>query len=487
MVFKSTKTFRLGINGHSHRYRLSEFFCTFLIMLIVQSIIFVNWLGERQFKDLVAMKNLYRKYWGVAVIAAFLLLFADSASAQTTYIKQNFSGPGPYTSKNPNATQFDTIYVQGGAILRLVPSQGYVEFERVNSSGGGSGRIVRSTNFSPTPSTIYFQVRVEVPLASTTTSNAAIFNVGQNFSPSDGSLVSDQNIFAKFSINFSGNNQYLFRKTGNSVSNSDIQTGSVLLTWVMNNSDKTHYYVTPNNVVDSLVPKTWDLWIDKVRFLDTTPRVSTSEVQLTDFSFQFRDGIGIIRLTDFLIDNIEGTHPVHLTYFNAQSLDNQVELNWETAWEQNSREFIVQRSNDLKEFGDVGRVVAAGESDGRRQYAFTDYNPLPGNNYYRLRMVDKDDTYEYSKVRDVIVRPGRPTLWVAANPTSGERIRVRASGVDATALRLTTIMGQNISFRVNQNSDGYTELIPAVTLAPGMYFLSIDQDGLQKHTKVLVH
>ena len=432
------------------------------------------------------MKHLYRKCWGVTILAGFLLMLAELASAQTTYLKQNFSGPGPYTSKNPDATQFDTIYVQGGTILRLPPSQGYVEFERTTSSGGGSGRIVRSTDFSPVPSTMYYQVRVDVPLNTANTSNVAVFNVGQNLSPTNNSLPSDQDLFAKISINFLGNNQYLFRKTGNSVSNSDIQTGSVLLTWVLNNSDKNHYYVTPTNVVDSLLPKTWDLWIDNVRFLDTTPRISQSEVQLTDISFRYQGGIGIIRLTDFLIDNIEGTHPVHLTYFDAQAIDNQVELNWETAWEQNSREFIVQRSSDLKEFGDVGRVAAAGESDGRRQYAFTDFNPLPGNNYYRLRMVDKDDSYEYSKVRDVIVRPGQPMLWVAGNPTSGERIRVRVSGVDVAALRLTTIMGQNISFHLNQNSDGYTELIPAATLAPGMYFLSLDQDGLQKHTKVLV-
>lgn len=335
---------------------------------------------------------------------------------------------------------------------------------------------------------MFYQFRLTVPTFSVGAANALVFNVGQNLSPSNNEVPSDQNLFAKISVNFLGNgNQFLFRKTGTSSSNSDIVSGSVLVTWVMNNSFNKHYYITPNNTVDSLNPQTWDFWIDNERFLEGTSRVSNSPVQLSDISVRFQNGIGIIRLTDFLIGDIEGVLPVNLTYFNAQSIDSQVELNWETAWEQNSREFIVQRSNNLKEFGNVGRVAAAGESDGRRQYAFTDFNPLPGNNYYRLRMVDKDDTYEYSKVRDVIVRPGQPTLWVAANPTSGERIRVRASGVEATALRLTTIMGQNISFRVNQNGDGYTELIPAATLAPGMYFLSLDQDGQQKHTKVLVH
>lgn len=197
---------------------------------------------------------------------------------------------------------------------------------------------------------------------------------------------------------------------------------------------------------------------------------------------------GTLQFDELIIsgERIGRVLPVHMTYFNAQAIDNQVELNWETAWEQNSREFVVQRSSNLKEFGNLGRVAAAGESDGQRRYAFTDFNPLPGNAYYRLKIIDNDDIYEYSKVRDVIVRSGQPTLWVAANPTSGERIRVRASGLEAAVLRLTTIMGQNVSFRINRNGDGYTELIPAVTLAPGLYFLSLDQNGLQKHTRVLV-
>ncbi len=420
-------------------------------------------------------------------MAIGLFLIANSAIAQTTYLRQFFTGPGPYTSKNPNNTQFDTIYVILPTLVRLIPGEGFVEFERTIATGGGSGRIVRSTDFSPTPSTIYCQFRVNVRLAPLARGQAVVFNFGQNFSPSNGALPADAQLFSKMQLDFAGNDQFYFRRTGTNPKNSNTYSGSVLVTWVMNNTDKEHYYVTPTREIATLNPKTFDIWINTEHFLQDRARVSGSEVQLTDFSLQFRDGVGIVRFTDFIIQDIEGVNPVRLTYFNADPIDNQVELTWETAWEQNSREFIVQRSNDLKEFGDVGRVAAAGESDGPRQYAFTDFNPPPGNNYYRLRMVDKDNTYEYSNVKDVIVRPNQPALSVASNPTSGERIRVRTANVETSALRLTTIMGQDVSFRVHQNSDGYTELIPAVRLAPGMYFLSLDQDGTRKHTKVLVH
>ncbi len=398
----------------------------------------------------------------------FAVVIATHSYGQRTYLEQNFSAPGRYTSTSPNATQFDTIYAQGSATLRLVPSQGYVEFERSSASGGGSGRIVRSTDFSPIPSTMHYQVRVTVPQTSSMTTNVATFNVGQNLSPSNNALPLDQNIFAKFSIGFlSGGNGYYFRRTGANTVNSDFQSGSVLLTWVMNNLSDPLTYITPLGTAETIAPKSFDLWVDNVRFLRNSPRVSGGEVVMSDISFRFSDGVGIIRLTDFRIREVDGVLPVQLTYFNAQAIGDRVDLNWETAWERNSREFVVERSNDLKEFGAIGRVAAAGEADGKRQYTFTDATPLPGTNYYRLRAVDKDDTFEYSKVRDVVVRPDQPVLLLAGNPTSGERIRFRALSIDPAALKLSTVLGQDINFRLDQNSDGYTEMIPHSALAPG--------------------
>ncbi len=198
-------------------------------------------------------------------------------------------------------------------------------------------------------------------------------------------------------------------------------------------------------------------------------------------------GGGTIVVDNLRMRDISGVLPVRLTYFNAEAINNKVELGWETAWEKNSREFVIQRSSDLKEFGDIGRVAAAGEADGRRAYSFVDTDPLPGANYYRLRMVDKNDTYEYSKVKDVVVRSDQPTLLVASNPTTGDRIRFRVASVDISTLKLTNILGQNIPFRINQPGDGYTELIPSAVLAPGLYFLSSNQEGIRTYTKVLVH
>ena len=179
--------------------------------------------------------------------------------------------------------------------------------------------------------------------------------------------------------------------------------------------------------------------------------------------------------------------PVTLTYFKVQTTGNQVELGWETSWERNSREFIIQRSGDLKEWGNIGTVPAAGESDGRLQYSFIDTSPLLGINYYRLRSEDKDDTYEYSNTKDAIYRPDQPQLLVSPNPVmTNEAIRIRTWQIDTESLRLTSLLGQSIPFRLHKvNSDSW-DIKPAAPLAPGFYFLTVDQPGEPLTIRVMV-
>ncbi|GAB3176704.1 T9SS type A sorting domain-containing protein [Telluribacter humicola] len=434
------------------------------------------------------MQHLYHTYIRTLCLAgiAGLLLVVPAAFAQNILFQQNFTGPGPYTSGTPNSTQFDAIYVQNGAILRLNSGQGYVEFERTGSAGSGSGRIVRSTNLSPVPTTMYYQVRMSVPLDTSLTSTVATFNVGQNLSSTDNSIPNDQNIFAKFSVNFLGNNRFSFRRTGTNAVNSGTYSGSVLITWVMNNESTPLPYLTPLGTKDILNPKSFDLWINNDRFLRNYARISGSEVALSDFSFRFQAGAGIIRLSDFLIRDVSGILPVDLISFRAQPTGNQVELAWETAWERNSKEFIVQRSTDLKEFDDIGRIAAAGEAQSRNQYTFIDNSPQPGANYYRLRQVDNDGTYEYSKVVDAIVRPGVPMVLVSPNPATSQVIRLRTYGTDVSSLRLTNLLGQEISFRAHNPGGDVVELLPQQPLPMGLYLLSLEQNGHRQHTKVLV-
>ena len=79
--------------------------------------------------------------------------------------------------------------------------------------------------------------------------------------------------------------------------------------------------------------------------------------------------------------------------FSAKLGNGGVGVNWTTASEINTKNFVVERSTDGVHFSALGTVAAAGNSNTAHQYQFTDANALNAGAstlYYRLRLVDND-------------------------------------------------------------------------------------------------
>ncbi|MBE9464154.1 choice-of-anchor A family protein [Dyadobacter subterraneus] len=93
--------------------------------------------------------------------------------------------------------------------------------------------------------------------------------------------------------------------------------------------------------------------------------------------------------------------PVTLTSFSVQKEGIQTSLNWATTAETNSDRFEIQHSVDAKNWNLIGTVIAKGESTVLSNYQFTHSNPANGENYYRLKMIDRDATFAYSRVVEI--------------------------------------------------------------------------------------
>ncbi len=96
--------------------------------------------------------------------------------------------------------------------------------------------------------------------------------------------------------------------------------------------------------------------------------------------------------------------PVTLVDFSATEKTGKTLLQWSTATEINCSHFEVERSIDSRSFEKIGSVIANGNADTRIDYQFTDNYPVLGVNYYRLKIVDKDGQYDYSKIVSVNFR-----------------------------------------------------------------------------------
>jgi len=88
--------------------------------------------------------------------------------------------------------------------------------------------------------------------------------------------------------------------------------------------------------------------------------------------------------------------PVELVTFVGWNEDDVNQLEWVTASEINNELFVVERSADGIDFVEIGSVPGNGTTTEEHTYDLTDYTPIIGVNYYRLKQIDFDGTFEYS-------------------------------------------------------------------------------------------
>lgn len=176
--------------------------------------------------------------------------------------------------------------------------------------------------------------------------------------------------------------------------------------------------------------------------------------------------------------------PITLTDFTAKQVNGKTQLNWITQTEINSRYFIVERSTDNNGFQPIDTVSAAGSSTIAIRYTSTDKNPVAGNNYYRLRMVDLDGHTEYSKT--IRVQNGSVSdvsLDVYPNPAT-DKITVRYSSTQDGNITLLNAQGAIVKCVATSKANSQTS-IDLTNCAKGFYYI-VYESGEVKLTGKLV-
>ena len=146
------------------------------------------------------------------------------------------------------------------------------------------------------------------------------------------------------------------------------------------------------------------------------------------------------------------TLPVTLISFTAENMENLVELTWKTTTEINSSFFEIQRSQNAKDWAKIGQILASGESSSIRDYSFQDGKPFPGNNYYRLKMIDKDQTYAFSVIRHLRFT-GDPGISFYPNPVAGALTIKARAGQQIKNVQIVNNNGQNVYYSELKSDD----------------------------------
>ncbi|MDP2037522.1 MAG: T9SS type A sorting domain-containing protein, partial [Ignavibacteria bacterium] len=263
---------------------------------------------------------------------------------------------------------------------------------------------------------------------------------------------------------------------------------------------------TSNNILSSSAVNFWlgargsDLtnyfYGDMAEVLLYNTNLSTSDRSTVEHYLATRYGI------------TSGAMPVELTSFSANVIDGKVLLNWQTATEVNNYGFEVERAANLRGlqngngdsnlggFSTIGFVQGNGNSNSPKSYSFTD-KPTGGTEFkYRLKQIDFDGKYEYSK--EVEVKVEAPAEFKLAqnypNPFNPETtISYQLPTGGHVTLKVFDMLGREVVTLVDeQKAPGNYEVkfnvktLHATSLPSGVYFYTLQCGNFRETKKLLL-
>ncbi len=200
---------------------------------------------------------------------------------------------------------------------------------------------------------------------------------------------------------------------------------------------------------------------------------------------------GFTGMSDFAIAaTSDQPLPVDLLSFRAFAVRNDfIQTAWETAAEDGTSHFEVERSSNGVDYQYLGRVEAAGTA---HEYHFNDMEAERGIvYYYRIRMVDFDGYYEYSNVDEAMLNGGKLAIVNAyPNPIIGGNTFhfIISSDADKKVVaKVYNALGQIIYTKQLNASEGMNTLeIPTLSWATGTYQVVISDDNNAEVESIIV-
>ncbi len=174
------------------------------------------------------------------------------------------------------------------------------------------------------------------------------------------------------------------------------------------------------------------------------------------------------------IDDTGGTLPIKLIYFTGNVIDQTILLSWATSTEVNFHFFTIERASDGYEFYPITDIEGSGGIEKIQEYNFTDEAPLAGINYYRIKAIDFDGTFEYHPIIGVNFENGYANkILIYPNPVTVHSITVRTNfSFEKAQIRIINLQGA-LYLNALQSYPAQTFELP-VDLKPGLYIVEFN-------------
>ncbi len=186
------------------------------------------------------------------------------------------------------------------------------------------------------------------------------------------------------------------------------------------------------------------------------------------------------------ISNLTGNNlgcailPVELVSFTAINKKDKVDLYWGTASEINNEKFIIERSTNLFDWDAIGEVAGAGNSNSFLAYKFSDNTLYDNNVYYRLRQVDFDGVFKYSKI--VTVELNKKHVSIFPNPFD-DVLTINSNIQGKVDIIIHDVLGRELYHDNRINNQSTISIMPE--LAKGTYIITVKAGTFVEQQKII--
>ena len=178
--------------------------------------------------------------------------------------------------------------------------------------------------------------------------------------------------------------------------------------------------------------------------------------------------------------------PVELVGFSAKADKANTLLHWTTASESGNEGFVIEHSMDGISWYYLDLVAGQGYSIEKQDYSYAHQDPDKGTNYYRLKQLDFDGSFEYSKIVSVFFNGDRtPMPLIYPNPVHAGSLTLYLPEMGEVPALLTLFdrMGRKV---INQTIYSAETNLELHFLPKGPYVAIVDFGNNRISQKVMV-
>ena len=189
---------------------------------------------------------------------------------------------------------------------------------------------------------------------------------------------------------------------------------------------------------------------------------------------------GFTSFSPFAVTMFMAVLPAGSLELSGKNLGNENDITWSTSEEHNTSYFMIEASKNGVDFAEAGRVHAAGYSSSVRRYNFV-HKAINGTSYYyRLKQVDVDGKWTYSKtIRINVSAVGSASMY--PNPVKDKAIINFTVKHPTVVTMLVCNTSGNVVFTTKQlyNQGDYAVPVNLDRLPSATYILQLkDEHGI---------